>query len=217
MRKIKQIAIIMFLMLSIQPMILAMASDDRAEDIIKKAKNKYDKIKTLKADFVQTFHWKLADNIHQQKGTVWLKGKDQFKIQTADQVVVCNGRTLWTYSDFNKQVIIDHVDKSREVTLPRDIFMVYSEQYRPYYVGVEKIDGEECSVLELVGKSEDQFIKQMKIWIHSKLLLPIKIEQLDLNNNENRYVLSNIELDIPLAANLFEYQPPAGVEVIDMR
>ncbi len=217
MKKMNLITIIVAILLSVQQWHLALAADDRAEDIIKKAKNKYDKIKTLKADFVQTFHWKLADNTHQQKGTIWLKGKDQFKLQTAHQTVVCNGRTLWTYSDFNKQVIIDHVNNSKEITLPRDIFLVYSEQYRPYYVGIEKIDGEECSVLELVGKSEDLFVKQMKIWVHPKLLLPIKIEQLDLNNNENSYVLSNIEMDVPLAANLFEYQPPAGVEVIDMR
>lgn len=217
MKKLHLIKLIFALVLSVQQMNLAMGADERAENIIKKAKSKYDKIKTLKAEFVQTFHWKLADNTNQQKGTVWLKGKDQFRIQTPDQVVVCNGRTLWTYSDFNKQVIIDHVDKSKEVTLPRDIFLVYSEQYRPFYVGVEKIEGEECTVLELVSKSEDQFIKQMKIWVHSRWLLPIKIEQLDLNNNENTYQLSNIEIDTPLAAGLFEYQPPPGIEVIDMR
>lgn len=193
------------------------AAENQAEEIIKKVKEKYDKIKIFQADFTQTFHWKLADNIHQQKGTVWLKGKDQFKIETEDQIIVSNGKTLWTFSEFNKQVIIDNIDKSKEVTLPRDIFLVYSEQYRPSYLGVEKIDDQDCHVLELSGKTDDLFIKHIKIWINMKLLIPTKIEQVDLNENENTYLLTNIQIEKQLASNFFEYRIPDSTEVIDMR
>lgn len=194
-----------------------LAGDQKSEEMIQKLKSKYDKLKTFKAEFVQTAYWKLADNIHEQKGSIWLKGNDKFKIETPDQVIMSNGKTLWTFSQFNNQVIIENMIRSKDVSLPKDLFLTYSEQYQSKYIGEELVENEHCSVIELTGKTEDLFIKTIKVWINTKLWVPIKIEQHDLNSNTNAYVLKNIQLDVPMADHFFEYIPPASVEIIDMR
>lgn len=198
--------------------LLLFASDDKANEIIKEVKKKYDDIKTFNAEFTQTFHWILADNVHQQQGKIWLKGKEKFKIETEDQIIVSNGKTIWTYSRFNNQVIIDNIDKSgQEIRLPKDIFFKYSEQYEPTYFQSETIFDQECHVVELNAKTEDIFIKYMKIWISKKILIPIKILQVDLNKNENTYALKNIQLNKSMPDDFFVYEIPDSVEIIDMR
>ncbi len=193
------------------------AGDDRADKIIAKVKKKYDKIKTFSAEFNQTFHWKLADNVQELKGKIWLKGQEKFKIETEDQTIVSNGKTIWTFSRFNKQVIIDNIDKSGDqFRLPKDIFFKYSEQYHTAYVKSEKIQDQDCDVIELQAKTEDVFIKYMKIWI-SNNMLPLKIEQVDLNQNTNTYSLEHIQLNKPIDDSFFVYQVPESIEVIDMR
>lgn len=194
------------------------ARDDKAEALIKKVKTKYDNLKIFYAEFQQTSHWKLADNVQEQQGKIWLKDKDKFRIETPDQTVVSDGKTIWTYSQFSNQVIIDHVaDAGEEMRLPRDIFLKYSEDYRPAYLKDEIVDGQNCAVLELQAKAEDIFIKYMKIWINEKLLVPIKIEQIDINDNSTTYLLMNIDTKVRSDDSFFNYQIPTSAEVIDMR
>lgn len=197
---------------------LVFAADDKANDIIKKVKNRYDDVKTLSAEFIQIFHWKLANNTHQQGGKIWLKGKESFRIETEDQTIVSDGKTIWTFSQFNNQVLIDNARKSGDdIRLPKDIFFKYSEQYLPIYLKDEKIENEDCYVIELRAKTEDIFIKYMKVWISMKMSVPVKIEQLDLNNNTRTYILNNIEINNTIKDDLFVFQIPESVEIIDMR
>ncbi len=211
------VALLMMIFICYQSVSLS-AADNKAEEIIKKVKDEYDDLKTFHAEFSQSSYWKLADNVHVQKGKTWLKGKDKFKIETEDQTIVCDGKTIWTYSQFNNQVIIDKVEKSgEEIRLPKDIFFKYSEDYNPTYIGEEKIDNQDCSVLELRAKTEDIFIKYMKIWINKKISIPIKIEQVDINNNSNNYLIMNVEINKAIDDNFFVYKVPDSVEIIDMR
>jgi len=194
------------------------ASDKTADEIIKKVKDKYHDLKTFYAEFSQTSYWKLADNVHEQKGKIWLKDTDKFRIETEDQTVVSDGKTIWTYSQFNNQVIIDKAEKSgEEIRLPKDIFFKYSENYNQLYLREAKIEDQPCHVLELRAKTEDIFVKYMKIWINVKVFIPIKIEQIDINDNSNSYLLKNIQMNETITDNLFIYKVPDSVEVIDMR
>ena len=194
------------------------AGDNKADEIIKKVKAKYDGLKTFYAEFDQTSYWKLADNVQEQHGKIWLKGNDKFRIETPDQTVVSDGKAIWTYSQFNNQVIVDRVEKSgEEIRLPNDIFFKYSEDYLPVYLNDEKIDDQDCFVLELRAKTEDIFVKYMKIWIETQKTIPVKIEQVDINSNSNTYLLMNLEMNKSIDDNFFTYKAPDSVEVIDMR
>lgn len=212
------IIIITLIAIIFQQSMLLLASDDKANEIIKKVKETYENLKTFSAEFTQTTHWKLADNVHVQKGTIWLKGKEKFKIEMEDQAITSDGKIICTFSQFNNQVIIEKVSKTgAEVTLPKNIFLNYSEQYHAKYLQNDKIDNQDCYLLELQSKTEDVFIKYMKIWINRKLMVPIKIEQVDLNNNTNIYVLQNTTINKPIADDFFNFKIPESVEIIDMR
>ncbi|MCD4664383.1 MAG: outer membrane lipoprotein-sorting protein, partial [Bacteroidales bacterium] len=150
-------------------------------------------------------------------GVIWLEGKEKFKIQTEDQLIITNGKAIWTYSKANNQVIVDKVKNAEDINLPRDILLNFSDQYKAHYIKEEKVDNQDCHVLGFTAKTDDKFINQMKIWIDSKKTLVIKIEQIDLNENVNTYLLSNIEFDLSLPAKFFSYKIPESVEVIDMR
>lgn len=218
MKQIHKIWCYIFIIFVAQQALPVLAMSDDANEIIKKVKAKFDGLETFRADFSQISYWKLADNVHQQEGAIWLKGKEKFKIETHDQITVSDGKTIWTHSKFNNQVIIDNINKTGgEANLPRDIFLIYSEQYQPSYLQNDKIEDQDCYVLELKSKTEDVFIKFVRLWINQKTLVPIKIEQIDLNNNTNTYLLKNIVIDKPLADNFFHYRIPESVEVIDMR
>ncbi len=216
-RIIKTLAFLIIILIYQQSLSLC-ALDNKADEIIGKVKAKYDDLKTFYAEFDQTSYWKLADNLQEQHGKIWLKDKDKFRIETPDQTVASDGKAIWTFSQFNNQVIIDNVDKSgEEIRLPKDMFFKYSEDYLPVYLKDEKLDEQDCFVLELRAKTEDIFIKYMKIWVNAKMIVPVKIEQVDLNSNSNTYLLMNVEINKAIDNDFFTYKVPDSVEVIDMR
>lgn len=191
--------------------------DSQADAIIKELLKKFEASKNIKVDFKQKFQWKLTDDYSEQAGTIWLAGKEKFKIITEDQTIISDGITLWTYSKTNNQVIIDKVDHAEDINLPRDILLSYSDLYSARYLKKEKIENKDYHFIELFAKSDEQFIKLIKIWIEEKELILLKIEQIDLNENVNEYILANFILNVPVGANFFKYEAPDSVEVIDMR
>jgi len=188
-----------------------------AKDIIKNVKKKYEQLQTLKADFEQEYVWELAGETQKLKGTLYLQTGNHYRIETESQVIVTNGKTVWTYAEENNQVIIDDLKTSEENPLPKDLLFKYSEEYTPHLVGEEKLDGKAVYALNLIPKDKDAFVKSMKIWVDPTLWLTVKIEQKDINDNLNTYWVRNIQENIKIEADVFNFRIPAGAEVVDLR
>jgi chaperone LolA len=194
-----------------------MATAQNARDVIKNVKKKYEELQSLKADFQQEYVWELAGETQRLKGTLYLKAGNNYRIETESQIIVTNGKTVWTYSAENQQVIIDHFKATEENPLPKDLLFKYSEEYTPHLVGDEKLDGSKAHVLNLVPKGKDAFVKSMKIWVNSSLWLTVKIEQKDINDNVNTYWVRNIHENLKLEDSFFTLKIPEGAEVVDLR
>ncbi|MFQ5865388.1 MAG: outer membrane lipoprotein carrier protein LolA, partial [bacterium] len=127
------------------------------------------------------------------------------------------GKTVWTYSESNQQVIIDLLSKSEENPLPKDLLFKYAEEYVPHLVGEDKLEGKKTYVLNLVPKDKEAFIKSMKIWVDKSSWLTVKIEQIDINDNVNTYYVRNVKQNIQLETSLFTFEIPPDTEVVDLR
>jgi chaperone LolA len=206
------LAIAAFLTLSVH-----LAPAQNAKEIIKNVKKKYDQLQSLKADFEQEYVWELAGETQKLKGALYLKTGNLYRIETDNQIIVTNGQTVWTFSKDHQQVIIDHLRATEENPLPKDLLFKYSEEYTPHLVGEEMVEGKRAFVLNLVPKDKEAFVKSMKIWVDAASWLTIKIEQKDINDNLNKYWVRNVEENIKLAADFFNFQIPGGVEVVDLR
>jgi len=195
----------------------ANANSKRAKEIIKKVQEKYKELQSLKADFEQEFIWQLAGETQTIKGLLYLSGGNHYRIETDTQTIVSNGTTVWIYSEPDNQVIIDSIDKSEENPLPKDLLFQYSDEYKPELAGEERFNGEKTYVLNLLPKAEDAFITSMKIWVDASSWLTIKVEQVDINDNVNTYIIGNIKENLQLEDSLFNFEIPEDCEVVDLR
>lgn len=189
-----------------------------AKEIIKKVKAKYESLENLQADFEQTFKWELAGETQTVKGTLYLMHGNNYRIETEAQEIVTDGTTVWTYSKQGDQVIIDLLDKSEENALPKDLLFQYSEDFKPTLVGESKLNGKKVYVLTLSPKNvEESFIKSMKIWVDADTWVTSQVEQTDINDNVQTYVINNIRDNVVLTSDLFKFKIPAEAEVVDLR
>lgn len=192
-------------------------SQPSARDVIKEVQKKYENLVNVVADFEQVFHWDLTDEVQTLTGKVWLGSDNKYRIETNDQIVVTDGISAWTLSKVSNQVVIDNLGKSKDSPLLRDLLLQYSQDYQPRYVGTEKIDANDCHVLELLAKTEDAYVKSVMLWVDRKNATVYRIKQVDINGNSNTYSLLGITFDAKIPAETFKFSKPEGAEVIDMR
>ena len=193
------------------------AKDPTADEIIRNVQKKLDKYPLVFAEFLQTFHWSVAEEIQEFTGQIYIGKQNDFKITTPDQVIVSDGKSVWTTDKVNQQVIIDYLDDSQDIFLPRQLFARYKKEYQTSLSGVEKIEQNDCFHLVLLPKNQDEFIQKLDIWIDKIEWITRKISYLDANDNVTSYLIKDLQLLDKSDPKLFKYTPQSDFEVIDMR
>jgi len=210
----KKITAIITLLLVLTPIVYGQS----AEEVIQNVRAQVNTTEPIRVQFQQVFQWKLTGKEEKVQGSMDLQGLDKFRIETPDQTIVSNGKTMWTYSRPENQVIIDTVRQSGQSLMPRDILFSYPDEYNTKIIQKSaELDGQFVVVLRMLPKNEDQFIQEIKVWINRESWKPMKVEFTDLNDNQTVYSIESITKDANISGNTFQFQPPKEAEVIDVR
>ncbi len=189
-----------------------------ASDLLGKIQKRYESMKNVCAEFTQTFSWKMAGENQLFEGTICTRNGVQFRIETGDQLIVTDGKTVWTMPHSNKQVIIDDASENGDTNpFLKSFLKNYIDNYRSELLGTENLAGAPCHHIRLKANSADEFTREVEIWADQKSLLMNKIKQTDMNGNTSTYEVRGIDLNARLTDATFRPEIPAGYEVVDMR
>ena len=191
-------------------------SVDASGKLASKVENKYRSIKDLSTNFTRTLKSEIFEAEKKTKGKMYLKNPDKFRIETKDEVIVTDGKFLWSYSEQNEQVIKSKLDRSKNVFKPNQYLSNFREEYKARLAGEEKIDKAKCYKLTLTPKKKDLFITRMTIWVDKRNLLAKKIEYTDINDNQITLLFDHIKTDGGIKDSKFVFQAPEGVEELDL-
>ncbi|HOC25604.1 MAG TPA: outer membrane lipoprotein carrier protein LolA [bacterium] len=196
----------------------ASLSAQEAADLLGKIQKRYEAMKSVCADFTQTFNWELAGERQVFEGKICTRNGVQFRIETGDQLIVTDGKTVWTMPHGNKQVIIDDASENGDTNpFLKSFLKNYIDNYRSELLGTENLAGAPCHHIRLKANSADEFTQEVEIWADQKSLLMNKIKQTDMNGNTSTYEVRGIDLNARLTDATFRPEIPAGYEVVDMR
>jgi len=195
----------------------ALAKEPGAEEIIKKVQQRLQSAKLVEAQFVQVFQWSVAGERQEFQGKIWLGPHDAFRIESADQLIVSDGKDVWTYDKVNKQVIIDHLNPDQENYLPRQLSLRFARTYKANLLGKEDLSGRKVYHMQLQSKNPDVFIRRFDLWVDPSSWIVRKLSYLDANENVTTYVIRSIRFLQKSDGSLFQFSVPKGVEVVDLR
>jgi len=187
-------------------------------DIIRNVQKTYDRMDNFSAVFRQIDTFKLTGSRTETIGKIYIKNGDKYRFESEDQVIVTDGKTVWTYNALSKQLLIDRVRKNSGALLPRDLLFKYPKTHYATLLGEEKKNGRSFYLVRLDPKEGVRgYIKSIRLHIEKKSWLIDEIETTDPNGNTSLFEISKINRKTKLADTLFTYQPPKGAEVVDMR
>lgn len=187
-----------------------------AKEIVEKVQSKYDKIDNVVLNFTQNVKFKVSKTEQQTTGTLYFKKKHKYRIETEQHVIVTDGKTSWSYSPQNRQVIVDNYKEDKHSLSPEHLLVSYPQDFYSTLTGEEKLGSESVYVLKLTPKEDNSFATKMKIWISKNWIIK-KIETTDISGAVTTYTIKDLLIDKGISEGKFEFKPPQGVDVIDLR
>ena len=187
-----------------------------SDELAKQVEEKYRSLSSLSMDFEKITRSEIFETETEVKGKMLLKNPDKFKIDTKDEIIVCDGKFVWSYSAENQQVIKNLADRSENLFKPNQYLANFRSEYVPRLSGEEEIDGTRYFKLSLSPKEEEVFIRRMTIWVDKKELLARKLEYTDSNDNSVTLTFRRIRTNRKIKDSEFVFQTPPGVEELDL-
>ena len=173
--------------------------------------------KSIRADFTYTMENKQAKINELKTGTLTLSG-DKYKLKTAGQEVICDGKTIWTYLKESNEVQINDLDNKDESLTPSKLLSSYNASYKSKILKDKSPTDPNETTIELIPNVIKNFTKA--ILVVDKIKKQVKIFILyDKNGNIFTYKITKYQTDLPVTASDFTFDKTKfpGVEVIDMR
>jgi outer membrane lipoprotein carrier protein len=182
--------------------------DDAGEKLLKNLQNKFEMVKDLSADFQQSTNEKAILN-----GKFFFKKEDKLRIEFKSSTLISDGATNWSYNQKENKVIISKNDENN--ASPFSIQRVLFDYPKECVVASEVNNGTELLVLT-PNKDSSIGYSLIKIWINKENLIN-RIVLKDKADNLIRIDFSKYKVNRKISDSKFNFTPPEGSKVIDLR
>ncbi len=187
------------------------------ESIVQNVQNTYDNIDNAVIVYEQISEFPVTRREQTFEGVVYMKRPNYYRVESEQQTVVTDGNTIWSYNPFTDQVIIDLYQEEEQMFTPDRFLLNIPDEFYVTVGDRETVEGQSLIMLRLVPKDDHQFVRSMRLWVDDSRWIVMKAEVIDLNENKNTYHVRDIQINEGVDENLFSYQPPENVEIIDLR
>ena len=186
------------------------------EEIIARVQKRLASYKTFSARFEKQFYWAVLDKYRSREGRIYLRRPNRFRIELeGGDVVVADGEAVWSYVVHNGQVVISPYEA--HIKTPWEVFFNYTERYVPIAVEESELGGRRCYLLIMEPENESSVIEQMRVWVEPRKWFLLQVEQREANGNRTAYVLRDHRVNRRISDEVFAFEVPEGVEVLDTR
>jgi outer membrane lipoprotein carrier protein len=205
-------------MLSVVAAVVALAGPARSDalhDALAKLQERYDTTKTLAADFTQIVESKTLAGTLESKGKLWFEKPNRMRwdYQPPDrQLIIGDGETLWIYQPDDKQVIKAALDEAFQARTPTNFLAGLGHVDRDFDAALEADEAERW-VLRLVPKT-DKTIGTLTLLVRKTDASIEEARVADGAGTVTRLRLTHEQRNLTLAADLFHFTPPPGVDVV---
>lgn len=185
------------------------------KEVINKIQAKFNSINNFTAVFNQTFYNAHGSEGGKAAGKFSYKKNDKFIVELNNQIIVSDGKTVWNYDKKFKRVVISNFeDDPTSFSLEKFIFS-YPPLCKAQIIKDEPVQNNEV-ILQLVPKDGDLQFKEVKIWKNNENLIS-KMQLVDIGDMKYSFSFSDLKVNQDLPDSKFIFNPPKGIQIIDLR
>ncbi|MBM3329584.1 MAG: outer membrane lipoprotein carrier protein LolA [Calditrichaeota bacterium] len=185
---------------------------------LKELRKKYKDVKALECHFREIFEWAMTGETIVREGTLAVTSDDRMRIETPEQLIVSDGKTIQRLNLARSQMMLEATGKTSESSLPRKFLLEFTSNFEAGELTPLSVESQKGYRLDLIPKDkQESLLNGASLWVTEADLVVRRIRLLDLNNNSTTYILTDIRFDKipPERFNLID--TPEGTEVFDLR
>lgn len=180
------------------------------EAVARDLQQRYGALESLQAQFVQTAGGQ------QLRGTLSVRNS-AFRLDLGSQILATDGRTLWSYSREDEQVVVQDYDPARVGFSVGQLFTDYLSVFRVTGASRATIGGVRHHVLTLRPRQSGSSVRDATLYVRASDAVPTRVRVHDTNGSTLAFDLTDVRRNVRLPASTFRFQAPAGTEVVDLR
>lgn len=192
--------------------------DAKAKVILQKVSAKYSSMKSYKVDFVNELHSPLAGINEETKGSAII-AKEKFRLDLGEQVVMVDGKTMWTYLKEDNEVNISDYDAEDSEMNPASIYKMWEKGYKYRLIEETELEGKKYNLIELTPEDKDNQIFKVKLWVDVNNSTMKQWKMFEKSGNRYTYVIKTFKENVPTTASTFKFDKTQhkGVIITDLR
>ena len=192
-------------------------SDKEAEELLSKIIEKTAGYDNFKAQLSYTMVNKDMDIDEKKTGLIYVS-KEKYRIEMESQIIICDGKTVWTYLKDSQEVMVSNMEDNDESISPTKILTTYNEDYKAKFDSDSKYKNSDIKAINLKPNDGKQF-EQMTLLVNQQKLSLERFSVFDKNGNVFTYHIIDLKPNLDLPADTFTFNPDdyPDVDVIDMR
>ncbi len=188
--------------------------DNKAVALLDEVSKTAKSYKSIKVDFTYSMVNAKAKINEGKTGSLLVSG-DKYKMSAAGQMVICDGKTIWTYIKESNEVQVNTLENKDDALTPSKLLTSYNTNYKSKMI---KGDNPALESVELTPNTSKNFTKA--ILEIDKAKKQVKSFTLfDKSGNTFTYKIKTYLTDTAVtdADFTFDAKKFPGVEIIDMR
>ncbi|HEX6940351.1 MAG TPA: outer membrane lipoprotein carrier protein LolA [Longimicrobiales bacterium] len=199
----------------------AAVQEPDAATLLLRASAAYEKVRSLRANFVQTAENPLLRNRVTSRGTLYQRRPDRFLMkfsEPAGDVIVSDGASIWIYypSVDDAQVIRAPLGAGGAggADLQAQFLGDPLTRFTPRLEGQETVNGRRAFVLLLTPRV-DMGYRSLKVWIDAADFLVRRFELVESNGVARHFELEGLEVNPTIPDSMFRFSPPPGARIVE--
>jgi outer membrane lipoprotein carrier protein len=196
----------------------AIAQQTNVSQIAEAVDKHYNQLQSLQADFTETYEGGGLRRV--ESGTLWIRKPGQMRWEYGSprsKLFVTDGRTAWFYVPGERQARRAQLKQLDDFRSPLRYLLGHSKlqkEFKGLSLAVDQKPSTPGNVVlrGVPANMQDRIVEVLLEVSGGNKLTRIYIEELD--GSRTVFELRNEQGNLPLKAERFRFQPPAGVEVM---
>lgn len=214
----KNLVIFGVLALYFLPILAQSTYDPKALEVLEAMSNRYKAIPSFTASVKSTLLNEAEGIKEESAGDITVKGQ-KYYLTMDDQVIINDGKTVWTYLAAANEVNIDNYYADEDEISPTKIYDAYKKGHKYLYIGEVTESSTLCHVVDLNPEKRDAQFFRIRLNISKKDNSLVSWTMYDKTGNKYTYLITKFNPNAKVEDNFFTFDPKKypGVEIIDLR
>ncbi len=181
-------------------------------EVLDSIRSRYASMEDASAAFTQSVKMKYKPNGQSQTGTVMIKRGNKFRIETEQQTITTDGKTVWMYNPAGNQVLIDSY-KPGQAFSPDKFLAGLPKEFTP--AGIERSGN--MIILSLRHTISPTNTSTLKVWTSAESWSISRIEMIDKNGTSTSIELAGLQFNRGLHDSLFQFAVTKEMKIVDLK